>query len=531
MNKKTLGKIGIGVAALAAALVGYRAFGWGQMGPVNSLGLDMSKPDALVATKSLSSLPRDLLTIPLMHDFLREDFLFYYEQSEDRLGIKGSLRRIAYEHELGWGDQLIRMVLDEPADVALWRDADGSLKHYAIAVSRSSFTRFLEESGKIALKDSQMTIAGTIRVDGDSVPVYALAYANKHSLLFAARGSRMVILSHPGMMYGGDDGKRSDDKAVATVASLLSADKDKQQLFRNRFHMDTSAPEGHSVAIKADFLSFGYQPFFSGLDALRFDFGKGGWQTRALIDAAKLKPGSYDSAALWSVLPHNPAACFSLPADWSAMQPVLERLSKKSDAPLVPLVAQLSGPVAACWYASSRLHTPVFVGTRDKGASGEALFNSLYAAAIGPAGSGAISHKAGKNGEQTWQREVKTAMGNQTPTLAISGRTLVFSADAELVEKVLAVSRKQAPAAADRLADAGHTVGLLSPSALAELTEKETIDTLPTEAEPVLRGAADAHILPRLKALKKYPPYRMVLKSLPTAGVSWQPVEWQAIER
>ena len=188
-SKKVLFGSLAAVAVVAAALVSYRVFGWGAMGPVNSLKLDLSRPDALVRTKSLSTLPRDLLTVPLARDVLREEFLFYYEQSEDRLGLKGSLRRIAYEHQLGWGDQLLRMVLDQPAEVALWRDADGSLKHFAIAVSRNQLTRLLEEVGKVALKDTQMSVAGRLRVDGDTVPVYALNYAWRRTLLFAAHGS------------------------------------------------------------------------------------------------------------------------------------------------------------------------------------------------------------------------------------------------------------------------------------------------------------------------------------------------------
>ena len=188
MNKKKLGIAAAGGAVCIAAIAAYAVFGWKGAGGFSGLNLDLSTPDAIIVTKSLSSLPKDLLTIPLARDVLREDFLFYYEQNEDRLGISGALRRIAYEHELGWGDQLIRMVLDEPAEVALWRDADGSLKHFAISVSRSSFTRLLEESGKIALKDSQMTVAGSLKVDGDKVPVYALAYGHNRTLLFAAHG-------------------------------------------------------------------------------------------------------------------------------------------------------------------------------------------------------------------------------------------------------------------------------------------------------------------------------------------------------
>ncbi|WP_426101944.1 DUF2138 family protein [Massilia sp. TSP1-1-2] len=531
MNKKKLGIIAAGGVVCVTAIAAYAVFGWKGMGKVSGLHLDLSSPDAMIVTKSLSSLPKDLLTIPLARDVLREDFLFYYEQNEDRLGISGALRRIAYEHELLWGDQLIRMVLDEPADVALWRDADGSLKHFAIAVSRSSFTRLLEESGKIALKDSQMTVAGSLKVDGDKVPVYALAYGANRTLLFAAHGKRLVILSHPGMLYSGADGKDADSKAVDVVANMLEEDPKKNQALRQQFHLDGQAPSGHSVAVKADFLSFGYQPFFGALAALRFDFSKGHWSTQALVDAARLQSGGYDNKALWPMLPHNPAACFALPADWAAMAPVFKRVGDKANADLSKLGEQLSGPAAVCWYGSSRLYTPLIVATRKPGASGDELLGALYTAAVGNVAAGAVSKRAGKSGETLWQRAVTTPIGEQTPTLAIKGQTVLFSPDAALVELALAVGRKQSPAIADRLDDASRTVGLIAPSSLSDLIRKETFDALPTSREPVLRAAADVHLVPRLDALKKYPPYRLVLKSLPKSGAAWQSVEWQALDR
>ncbi|MBP1206122.1 uncharacterized protein YfaA (DUF2138 family) [Duganella sp. 1411] len=529
MNKKVLFRSLAGVGIVGAALIAYRAFGWGHMGPVNDLKLDLSRPDALVMTPSLSTLPRDLLTVPLARDVLREEFLFYYEQTEDRLGLKGSLRRIAYEHELGWGDQLLRMVLDQPAEVALWRDADGSLKHYAIAVSRSQLTRVLEEAGKIALKDTQMTVAGALRVDGDKVPVYALNYAYHRTLLFAAHGQRLVILSHPGMLYGGAEGKDGDGTAEKTLASLLAADRAKQTVFHPQFHLDPAAPAGHSIAVKADFLSFGYQPFFGALEAVRFDFSKGAWKSGVLINADKLRKGGYDSAALWPALPNGPSACFTVPVDWAAMQPVLKRIGGKTSEPVLPLAEQLQGPAAACWYGGSRLHTPVFVATRAPQASGEALYGSLFTAATG--GKDAVRKTTAAGGATRWERTVATPMGEARPALAVMGNTVVFSADGKLVDQVLAVCRKQAPAASDLLPDAGHTVGLIAPAALAQLIQREAFDTLPANNEPVLRAAANEHLVPRLDALKKYPPFRMVLKTLPSSGTAWEPLEWQAVPR
>ena len=532
MNKKKLSIIAAGTALAAAAVVGYAAFGWKGLGSVSSLGLDLSRPDALVVTSSLSTLPRDLLTIPLARDVLREDFLFYYEQGEDRLGLKGTLRRIAYEHELNWGDQLIRMVLDEPADVALWRDADGSLKHFAIAVSRNTLTRLLEESAKISLKDSQMMLAGSLKVDGDKVPVYALAYGYKRTLLFAAHGKRLVILSHPGMLYGGDDGKDADGRAEDVVEDMLSADSARQQAFHRQFKLAAQAVAGHSVAVKADFLSFGYQPFFGALDALRFDFSKGRWSTAALIDAARLPAGGYDNSHLWPALPHNPAACFALPTDWAAMKPVLDKVGSKAGEKDAGLLAeQLSGPAAVCWYGSSKLYTPLVVATLKNGALADALLGGLFGAAVGNAQSGPVSKTAGKNGAVLWQRKVATPAGQQTPTLALSGQTVLFSPDAALVDLALSVGRKQAAALSDRLPESGRTVAVIAPSALSTLMLKETFAALPTASEPVLRLSADTHLVPRLEALKKYPPYRLVLPATPAAGASWQPLEWQAQDK
>ncbi|QBE62462.1 DUF2138 family protein [Pseudoduganella lutea] len=529
MQKKTLIKAVAGVAIVAAALVAYRTFGWGHWaGPVNSLGIDLSKPDALIVTKSLSTLPRDLLKIPLARDVLREEFLFYYEQNEDRLGLKGSLRRIAYEHELGWGDQLLRMVLDQPADVALWRDADGTLKHFAIAVSRNQLTRLVEEAGKVALKDSQMRIAGELSVDGADVRVFALDYAYNRTLLLAAHRDRLVVLSHPGMLYGGDDGKNVDETARKAVIDLLSKDGARQRVFHDQFRLARGATDGHSIAVKADFLSFGYQPFFGAFEALRFDFSKGAWASHALLDAGKLKKGGYDATALWHVLPHNPSACFIVPADWAAMQPVLERID--ANAPLLPLADQMSGPAAACWYGGSRLHTPVFVASRAPAAAAntEALLGSLFSATMAGKGDAAAARA---EGAVRWERTVATRQGEAKATLAMAGKLVVFSADGKLVDQVLAVQRKRAPAVADLLPDAARTIGVIAPASLARLIETEAFGSLPQSQEPLLRAAADEHLVPRLNALKKYPPYRLVLKKLPSSGVAWEPLEWQAVNR
>jgi len=77
--------------------------------------LQLAQPDAVIQTASLSSLPKDILAIPQLKDLLSEDFLYYYETNEDRLGIDGALRRIAYEHHLSLTDEILAKILNMPA--------------------------------------------------------------------------------------------------------------------------------------------------------------------------------------------------------------------------------------------------------------------------------------------------------------------------------------------------------------------------------------------------------------------------------
>lgn len=45
--------------------------------PKNDLGVDVSKPDVLIDSVSLSKLPADILSVPFLKNTLTEDFIFY----------------------------------------------------------------------------------------------------------------------------------------------------------------------------------------------------------------------------------------------------------------------------------------------------------------------------------------------------------------------------------------------------------------------------------------------------------------------
>ena len=81
-------------------------------GDINALGVDLSRPFAYVSTPALSRLPRDIVQAPVVRDVLTEDFAFYYEDQEDRLSLRGAIKRIAYERETTWTDQLLATALE-----------------------------------------------------------------------------------------------------------------------------------------------------------------------------------------------------------------------------------------------------------------------------------------------------------------------------------------------------------------------------------------------------------------------------------
>lgn len=121
------GLVGFGAIALLSA--GVWALQYAGSGPEktlsplvvhNNLQIDLNEPDLFLDSDSLSQLPKDLLTIPFLHDVLSEDFVFYYQNHADRLGIEGSIRRIVYEHDLTLKDKLFSSLLDQPAQAALW---------------------------------------------------------------------------------------------------------------------------------------------------------------------------------------------------------------------------------------------------------------------------------------------------------------------------------------------------------------------------------------------------------------------------
>ncbi|CAE6903973.1 hypothetical protein R75471_03133 [Paraburkholderia domus] len=561
MSRKKIAILVVGLLVVAGVVIQavWRPFAHRKAAGTSEIVLDIHHPDAVIDSEALSHLPRDILRVPLLHDVLTQDFVDYYESNDTRLSAEGALRRLAFEHQFDWRDELIRRVFDEPAHVLLWRSPDGRLGYWVMSMRRNGLAKLLQGFGNVAASDSQLSQVA--RLSGD-VPVYALKLAVGRTILFAAKDDRLVVLSAPGVLLdakGSLLGERAD-----AVSEMLSSGRD-DAARAYRLDAPGDAPKGHRLVVSANYLSFGYQAFFSGIDALRFDFSPNGnsaakWQTSALIEPGKL-PQEWKSADLWRALPANPAACTSLPADWKEVSGLLGKVASVGAAEIGD---QLAGPAAVCWYAKSTLIAPVFVArVKTQDAASVAALKTSLSKTFGDV-VGAYEAKAAKSsdadpgyrrlpvtqhdqgaGVTVWQRPVSarsgTALSSKASfasqlsaeryfpvTLALAHGYLIFSPDSRLVDDTLAVLDKRYPALADTLAPQrlARTILTLTPSSAAALIEREAGAALPADQEAVFRNASRTHLVPKLHALAHYPPVSLTLPQNLPGSTAWVPVEW-----
>ncbi len=570
---------GLTVTALASAAA-YRSFHLQEFRYLNTrLMADLNRPDALIRTNSLSRLPRDLLTVPLVRDVLTEDLVFYYEQHEDRLGFKGAIKRIAYEHQLDWSDRILSNALDEPAEVALWRDGKGALRHFALVMRRNMLAKVMQQAAKVALNDTQLKSAGEIDTKNGKASIYALELNPRRTLLLISQGERVVVLSNPGLLF--DHGNKLVPEAEKAVVAWL----ENEGTLARRFALEEpgtskSVQPAHTIVIGAPALTLGYTSFLSSFGGLRLDFG-GSWATRVWIDPKDRMGGSWGDGELWKAAPAHPSACVLLPIDWQAAAKVVHEGNQE----LMPLntqaVAALKGSALACWYSESTLYSPVFIvrleknlperdaalgalaqwalssstvsssaskknGDEEEGEEGEdeedeaeeevATDSEDNEDSEEEAMTGLIKtvRPAAKKGEEAvvWQlaSRGKAAKKAGEPALAAQGNYVVFSPDDALVNLTLDTLARKNPSVADQLPTSKATLALITPRPLSAMAEKEALAALSGPGDANLRAAAQTHLPPRMKALAQYPPYRLELPAKADMQSGWQRVEWRTAE-
>jgi uncharacterized protein YfaA (DUF2138 family) len=514
--------------------------------------LGMSRPDGLLETHSLSQLPKDLLAVPFLKETLTEDFVFYYEAHADRLGLIGSLRRIIYEHDLKLQDSLIEQLFDQPADVALWRGADGRLKDFLLVMDRGGLAKVLEPLAKVALDDSQLTQLSEIKVGGDVVPLYQLTYNHSKALLFASHGDKLVVLSNPAKLYETGHGPVDEPGMVSTesLEALLGG----QKLFPEAFGLPPRAPEvKQRLSVNSSVLAMGYQRFIPNFAGMRFDMDNKGWHSFLAMDELENQP-DFDFKPIWQAMPMGASACVALPLAAEQQKPLLVKLGAE-EAVAQALTEHMAGAAGLCWYADSRLYTPLLVASLNDDDSAKldgdlgSLFGSMVGAYEGNVEEHAFPVVEKQEGEHhQWQRQVSSNFGPykakdaENPdaitgkafmkvSLARHGSTLLFSLDDKLVDKALGTLDKRFPPMADVVPKDLLMPVYFGPDAMAQLMQQETLDSLPQDMEPVFYNAAQTYLVPKLRKLGGYGKYALTLPegSEPDGHWQWLPLEWKAL--
>lgn len=527
--------------------------------------LDLTQPDVLVDSARLSTLPRDMLKVPLLKTTLTEDFVFYYEQNEARLSLSGTLRRLAYERKLDLGDELVSALLNRPGQLAFWRGKDGTLRYWMLAVDTAGLPALAQRLAKVALSDTQLHAAGYVAQGADKVPMLALEYGSGRTLLLVNQGERLLVFSDPAMLIEANPdyqpGKANpnttstrvvEGRADAVLAYLGSAD-----VLRKHFASKAPAAEGHQLVVQANYLSFGYQSLFPAIQALGFRLEGRQWQSQALLDPAKMPAASAKPDALWSAMPGQAAACTMLPVQAHAAQPVLD-VAAGSPGASSPLLDAISSPVGICWYAKSGFSAPLFAVALKDEASAKAqatLMGQIFANAIGTrefalgdAGNYnrfPVKHSTGKGAAQMWQRTVSARYGVASAakfsdasslsaeryfpvTLGQSGRFVYFSPDARLVEDALSVMAGKFPSVVDGLPQPANLWLRMDTGQLAKLLETSVLDSVPADQEPIFHEVAVQRVLPRLKALATQRAYSLRLPTSLPRTTGWTPINWVA---
>jgi uncharacterized protein YfaA (DUF2138 family) len=514
--------------------------------------LGMSRPDGLLETHSLSQLPKDLLAVPFLKETLTEDFVFYYETHADRLGLIGSLRRIIYEHDLKLQDSLIEQLFDQPADVALWRGADGRLKDFLLVMDRGGLAKVLEPLAKVALDDSQLSKVGDVKVGADDVALYQLSYNASKALLFASHGDKLVVLSNPSKLYDPESGVSEEPGSVSTksIAALLNGDK----LFPAAFGLPPRAPEvKQRLSVNSSVLAMGYQRFIPNFAGLRFDMDDKGWHSFLAMDELENQP-DFDFKPIWQAMPMGASACVALPLAAEQQKPLLVKLGAEEKVAQA-LTEHMAGAAGLCWYADSRLYTPLLVASLNDKDSAKLdgdlgkLFGSMVGAFEANVEEHAFAVVEKQEGEtHQWQRQVSTSFGPykaqdaENPdaitgkafmkvSLARHGSTLLFSLDDKLLDRALGTLDKRFPPMADVVPKDLLMPIYFGPDSMAQLMQQETLDSLPQDMEPVFYNAAQTYLIPKLHKLGGYGKYALTLPegSEPDGHWQWLPLEWKAL--
>ncbi len=334
-------------------------------------------PDALVVTQNLSELPKDLLKLPLVNEIFTEEFVFYYQDAPDVLSLFGSLKRIAFEHNVTLVDRLFTQILSGPAEIALWRSPSGRLEEGLMVLPHAEAVGLLKIAEAIAPSDSQLTLYTDPEASIWPEPVYRYEFRPNRALYLTSWGKRLLVFTHPKIPL--PTSQRLDQWEEATEERFgKSGPKDSLvQIFETGMPKDK-----HGIYLSMDYLSFGYDHFLSSFSTVKFLYNEESkWKAASLSEPSE-NAAPFVTDALWTVLPRKASLCFAAVLDPLKSSELIER----SMGPLVAKTKQtldtLQMPIAVCWYDESKMYTPLLLA-KAKGPLDAAALKTIFETVVG----------------------------------------------------------------------------------------------------------------------------------------------------
>ena len=109
-------------------------------------------------------------------------------------------------------------------------------------------------------------------------------------------------------------------------------------------------------------------------------------------------------------------------------------------------------------------------------------------------------------------------------TFALANDTLIFSPDATLAERALAVLNKTYPPLSETLGSSPQPVSMaVVPKSMTVLLRKALTDSLPPSREQVFRTSVEQRFFPLLDTVAAMPAFVL---TAPRASDTWEPLLW-----
>jgi uncharacterized protein YfaA (DUF2138 family) len=459
-------------------------------------------PDVVILTESLSTLPEDLVSRSFLSKVLSKEKVFKYQDEPSYYQIQGFLKRIAFEHNVTVTDNIVKYLLEVPAEIGLWKSFDGKLSDFTFTTKtgkiKETIAQFLLNVANIA-SDTQVTSFQ----DGEGKG-FNLQLGSKKLTISIRDGMIAVTTLGPTFLPWNITGG-SEHWKNGLYSGFL-----KSELGKNK----------HRLIMSGEYVTLGYQYFFPQFKAMSFTFDNSHWSVGTRMD--KYTGQFSDSTPLWKGLPLAPAMCIVVPVASDRVGSILE--SSKNLLGPKDVEAMIASPMAACWYEDSSLFTPLFAVKANAIPDLKEKLKGSFDKYIG------TSDMKIKDSKETFELSKDESYENEkyTVKLALINGFIFFSPDSKLVDQAMATAGGKGTSVDEELKGDKTLSVLFSPFKVSGLLEHYLNDALPSTSESIFRTSLETYFISSFKNLSQVKPFVLSMPK-PVEKPDWETLQMNEI--